>query len=345
MTKIVIDADMVAFKAAALAQETSVDVVHKATGKIRNFPTRTDFYGNWAKKEGGFLGEFNKERIEKGKDPIPWTDFEYQDVVEAQPVAHAYQLAKQMMETIIATCKVNKKGFHGYIGRGDSFRLERSTILKYKGNRENLLRPVHLDRVKQYLIDRWRCKEAIGLESDDYVTMDQFEAYKTWKKSKLDKDILIAVSNDKDLCCSEGWMINTDKMTEPKLVEGVGYLYEDEKEIRGFGRAFKYFQIMYGDTSDNYKANCASDIKWGVQSAYNLIKDCKTDQEYWTKIVEGYKTLYPNPVNIKGWRGDDLTVDWLYVLKEVAEMQHMLRFEGDKLDVDKILKGYNLYGS
>ena len=58
----VFDMDYVAFQAAALSEERSVNVIHKQSGREMKFANRTEFYGNWRKKDGGWLAEKNKGR-------------------------------------------------------------------------------------------------------------------------------------------------------------------------------------------------------------------------------------------------------------------------------------------
>ena len=47
-------------------------------------------------------------------------------------------------------------------------------------------------------------------------------------------------------------------------------------------------------------------------------------------LVTGYKTLYPVKKTIKGWRGDDIEIDWLYMLQENFNLAKMLRSEDEK---------------
>jgi hypothetical protein len=95
---------------------------------------------------------------------------------------------------------------------------------------------------------------------------------------------------------------------------------------------------MNGDSSDNYFANSANpDVKWADMSAYNVLKDAKNDKEAWEALVRGYKTIYPAPRKIVGWRGDEIEVDALYMLQENFSLAKMLRWKGDKVDVKQVL--------
>ena len=117
-----------------------------------------------------------------------------------------------------------------------------------------------------------------------------------------------------------------------------GKLYKDEKgKVRGHGRLFLYHQVCFGDAIDHYKANSASKMKWGEVSSYKALVDCKSDKEAWVAMKAVYQKLYPTPVVVKGWRGNEIEVDWLYMLRENFTMARMLRWEGDEVDAKDVL--------
>ena len=90
------------------------------------------------------------------------------------------------------------------------------------------------------------------------------------------------------------------------------------------------FQTMNGDTSDNYKANCFSGIKWGDKAAYNQLKDATNDKELFQALVDGYKKLYPEKKTVIGWIGKEIEIDWLYVLTECFNLAKMMRTYDEK---------------
>ena len=59
---LLIDSDFVCFEAASLAEKRSVVVTHKQSGRQKEFDTRTEFWGHWKTKSGGWLAEQNKQR-------------------------------------------------------------------------------------------------------------------------------------------------------------------------------------------------------------------------------------------------------------------------------------------
>lgn len=321
MPQLVFDYDFIKFAAACLAEERTIKVVHKQSGREKFFQTRTDFYGNWHKKNGGWLSEQNKKRT----TPFLVEDFEIFDLQTPKPKSHAIQCAKTQIESILH--KVEADSYYGFVGKGKSFREDLSTILKYKGTREGLLRPIYLDDVAEYIVKNHNGEYQEHSEVDDRVVQE-------WHRDKS----LTVVGGEKDFMGCEINFFNPSTMDTPMKIRGLGGLYIDaKKKVRGHGRMFKYHQCLSSDSADNYAANSASDVKWGEKSSYNLLAPCKTDKECFEALVKGYKTLYPEPKMITGWRGNKIEVDWLYVLNENLNLAHLHRWENDFINTKAVL--------
>lgn len=323
MVTAVIDIDFIKYSAAGVGEKRSIIAIHKQSGREHPFANRTEFWGRGKNKDGGWLGELNKKR------DIPFTseEFEILDVQTPEPIENVLHTAKSMFESGIKAIDADK--YVSFIGKGDSFRVERSTLLKYKGQRAELLKPLYLDDVSEYLRNKYKPVECTFLEADDACVI---EAY-----GKKDH-IVLAV--DKDMM---GCPIMLYNPNHPEWgiqnCNQFGSLWRDDKgKVRGIGRMFFYFQMCSQDMSDNYAANCFSDLKWGDVSAYNVLKDCKTDKEAFTEIEGIFKLLYPEPKSIVGWRGDEFEIDWEYVASEIWEMARMRRWENDMITFSEARK-------
>lgn len=328
MPDIVWDYDYMKYTIGSISEKRTIMVTHKETGNQKEFKTRTEFWGHWKAKAGGWLAEQNEKRL------TPWLpeDFDIIDVQTPETVKFATRAVDQHIDGI--TEKLGTRDYYGYIGKGDSWRVEASTIIKYKGQREDSLRPIHLEAIEAHLIKRHGAQIVRDLEADDHVTMD---AHK-------DKN-LIVVGVDKDYDGCELNLFNPDKMDRPEKRGGFGKLWiGSDKKVRGEGRIFLYHQVLSGDSSDNYYANSASAVKWGDKSSYALLSRCSNDKEAFEALVRGYQTLYPTKTEITGWRGDNFDINWLYVMQENFTMAHMLRKPDDKFVVkdvlDKLKVGY-----
>lgn len=189
-----------------------------------------------------------------------------------------------------------------------------------------------LEEVTDYLSKRYKATTITHLEADDVCVM---ESYKDKNK--------VIVGVDKDYY---GFPVNFFNSNRPE--EGVvdcrwfGSLWIKDGKVRGKGRIHHYWQIISEDSSDNYKANCFSDIKWASKSAYKSLKDCSDDKEAFCKMVEVFKHLYPTPKEVVGWRGDVIKIDWFYVMKEMFDLSRMLRYPDDVVNLEDVLNNYGI---
>lgn len=351
--KLCIDYDPLLYTAGSVGEKRTIKVVHRESGDEYEFGSRTEFWGHWKKKAGGWLAEYNSAKSEdKRRAP---EEFDITDVQTPEPIANCIHTLKQM----IASYKeaTGAKVHFGFSGKGVVFREDVSTVLKYKGNREGALRPVLLDELKDYLVRNQSCKIITKIEADDACTMALYDAWLKWSKSKDDKDKVILAFTDKDYWQCAGHLYHTDSSTFSSYGTGFGHLSWDaeKKKVSGRGRMWLYYQTMNGDDSDNYFANSANPgIKWADKSSFDILKDATNDKEALESLKKGYQTIYPSPRKIIGWRGYEdpktmkilkpdhkdfeIEVDWKYMLSENFTLARMLRFENDNVDILKVMQ-------
>lgn len=317
----VCDCDAIKWAAAAAGEKRTIIAVHKQHGSEKPFANRTEFWGR-GKQIGGWLGEQNAKRT----SPFEKEDFDIIDVQEAEPVNYSLATAKSMHKNWLQALGTTKH--KSFVGSGTSFRLERSTLLGYKQNRVDTIKPKNLDDVFEY-ISKYIAHEVVtGIEVDDRVTME------AWKKpdhvvAGMEKDFYSCPINYMNMSRVDEGVINCDQF---------GKLYLDAKgNVKGYGRIHLYFQCLSQDSVDNYKANCFSDIAWGAKSAFKALEFCENDKQALQVVVDSYKLLYPEPKIITGWRGDEFEINWLYVLSEIFDLARMLRFPNDNLKVTDVL--------
>lgn len=345
MTKLLLDYDPLLYSAASVGEKKTIKVVHRQSGDEYEFDNRTAFWGHHKKKAGGYLALWNASK----ESPRQPEEFEIIDIQTPEPISNSIHILKTTIKGLTEALDV--KSYYGYSGKGKVFREDVSTVLRYKGNRVNSLRPLHLDDLKDYLVKFHACEIVTEIEADDACSIDCYDAWQKWKKTKSDKDKLILSFVDKDYLQCAGHLYNTNEADGICSYDGFGWLgLNDKGEVKGRGRLWLLQQVLDGDSSDNYFANSASELKWAAKSAYNLLKDAKTDKEAFQAVVDGYNTLYPAPKKIIGWRGYDekgvllpnhkdfeIEVDAMYMLQENFTLAKMLRWRGDKTDVREVL--------
>lgn len=323
-THAVIDLDPIKYAVSSVSEKKTIKVVHRVSGDEYDCKTRTEWYGHYKKKAGGKLAEINKTLSDDCKQ-LP-EDFDIIDIVTPEPLSFALHTAKAFTDDILKTCGC--KTYSALIGSGDSWRVEASTLLKYKGNRAHVVKPYHYDAVVNYLVQKYKAEVVTDIEVDDRLVMD------TWGKPGT-----FSVAREKDIYSSA--MHFFDYSHPGKGIQNgnqFGELYLNDKgEVKGIGRKHLLFQVCSLDSSDNYQANVFSDIKWGPKSAYDALNSCKNDKELFQAAYDVFKHLYPKPKVVQGWRGNDIEIDALYVMQECLTMAHMLRAANDKIVLTTVL--------
>lgn len=322
-THAVLDLDMYKYSAAYVGEKRTIEVTHKTEGWSKPYKSRTEFWGHWKKKAGGDLALMNKER-----DSIWLPDeFEIQDIQTPEPIANVLHSAKLMVEGDLYT--TGAKSFEAYLGEGESFRVQVSTLLKYK-DRDYSMRPLALDAVTEYLRNKFKADVIRDIEADDMCVISAFKQPNKFIIAE-DKDYWGCPVNLYDVNRRERGIVNCNKL---------GHLFLDEKgNVRGEGRIHLYYQISSQDDVDVYKANCFSGVDWGSKGAYKALVNCKTDKECFQVLVDIFKMLYPEPKTVVGWRGDEILIDWFYVLQEMFWMANMKKTVDEPLvDVKAVLE-------
>ena len=324
MSKVVFDYDWVVFKAACAVENRFVRVLNKKSNEELIFKNRTEVYGDWRKKNGGWLSE---------QSSLTLNDLEITDDREVEDVSHTIQIAKTIINGTLEN--LGSDDYYGYVSGEGNFRKDICTLLPYKGQRENMISPLYRKEVADYVIKHHGAIPTVNREPDDAVVTDMHTAL-------TNKEYLIGAISEKDYmgCSGNWWHYDLGKLVK---VRGFGHLERNSKgAVKGQGRIWKYFQVCFSDTSDNYAANCFSDKKNGEVAVYNRLKDCKDDKEAFLAMKEHFQYLYPEPKVITNWKGDTFEIDWLYVMQEMFNLAHLQRWEDDRIDLKVVFKGLGI---
>lgn len=332
-----IDGDALIYASGFVGERRELKAVHRETGDEFIFKGRQEMYGRKKSKDGGWLGEFNKS---KGTS---WTveDFDLYDLQIPAPVEHSLQATKSLI--LKSTELTGIKNRRVFVGKGDSQRVEQSTLVKYKSGREGALRPLHKDAIVEYMIKYHNAEVVEGVEVDDKLTMLAWENPNNIIYG-IDKDYLGTHSRvfnpnqpEKGIQDCRCW---GDLWVEEIVSKTTG---KKRYEVKGYGRKWFLFQWGYGDDSDTYRANCATEQDWGEMSVFHALKDARNNKEGLEAVVSIYKNLYPEPRTVLGWRGDKINCDWKYVASEIFTMAHMLRTPNDDSSAEKLLSKFGFW--
>lgn len=330
--KAVIDIDTLLIHSALAAQENYVTVTHKPSGKVMEFPTQTEFFGHYARKDGGWLAERNKVQTEQGKPIFHVDDFEITQNVRLISLS---QEGEMVPPERIAKGRLKSKinfiisqpwctGFIIPFGQGKNFRYNVAQTQAYKQGRPP--KPLLYDAVKDYLLYKYKDHLDIvtDVETDDRVCQLLWES---WIRSGRNHDNLdsVGVFIDKDITQVPCLWYNFDKpdigLTKITSVDAARSLAK---------------QMILGDNCDSilglpklatelhekYKIRKSASL--GATTADNLLKDIHTPKEMFERVVEAYRALYGD--DKKPWtsfRGDNLEWNYLDYMNETFKLVRM----------------------
>ena len=153
-----------------------------------------------------------------------------------------------------------------YISGSENFRFGIAKTHPYKGNREKLKRPTHLQALRDHIVKKWNAEISQGMEADDVVSIMSY---------KHPKSIIAHI--DKDLDQIPGSHYN--------YVKKVFYNVGKTEALRKL-----YTQALVGDTVDNIKGVRGI----GPKKAEKLLKDCHTEETLYNTVLSVYNNSMEN---------------------------------------------------
>ena len=153
-----------------------------------------------------------------------------------------------------------------FISGSENFRFGIATTHPYKGNRENIKRPKHLQALRDHIVNKWEATISCNKEADDDVCIAAYaEPYS------------VIAHIDKDLDQIPGSHYNYVK----KLFYNVGKF----EGLKNF-----YLQCLTGDKIDNIVGLRGI----GPVKAKKALKDCFTEKALYETCLEMYNNSMTN---------------------------------------------------
>jgi DNA polymerase-1 len=141
----------------------------------------------------------------------------------------------------------------------------KQVLPSYKGNRKDLVRPILLQQVKDYLATEYPSYIRPTLEADD--VMGVLSTHPT-----IVKGTKIIVSEDKDMKTIPGLLFNPRKHNKPQYIP---------EPLADF---YHMYQTLTGDTTDGYKG-CPG---MGPVKTERLLNDTERS-DWWSAVVSAFK--------------------------------------------------------
>ena len=304
---LILDGDSIAYRCAAAGEERFIKVSHKPTGIHKIFKHRT---------------EFKEAMNEKGKEIT--ADYVVEDCQEPEPISYVINTIKNHISRIADECKPDQILI--FAGERDNFRIDLPLPKKYKGQRKDTIRPVHLKEAKEYLQRKYMAQEAVGYEVDDLCSIAAYDALKAGNEP-------VMYFYEKDQYQLDGITLLYDKFEFVyETVPVLGELRLDKSAVKGLGLKFLAYQWICSDPVDNYCAYDVSNVKFGPKSAYKVLVDCKSEQEVLIAVKDQFKKFYPESFEYTDWQGNAQKADWLFMLNMYYKACRMMRGPDDKLE-------------
>lgn len=276
------DFDSPLYAAASICDSRYIEVVHRASGRVKEFKNVTQFWGR-GKAVGGWLGEQEKEFLKE--------DFEIRQCVRRNeiPIQKAKDILVKQIENV--TSKDFCKELRLVIGGKDNYRF--GIFADYKGKRPP--KPIVFPELREWLISEYPLIIEDGIEADDVVSiMGRYGYRKAIKSGDYKDDDICLIYIDKDIDQTPGWKWNPKKkLKEPS------WWTEDE--------AAKVFwkQMLQGDTVDNipglkgvtkeiWKNYKLKGVRYGIgeTNALKLLEDCKDSLDMEQKVLYLYRSYW-----------------------------------------------------
>ena len=309
-----VDCDTLIFRCASAAEHRTIKVLHKPTGKEKEFQNRTEF-----------------KELMKSKDKPITDDYVISDIQTAEDVSHALKLIKTKIEQIkdnFSDCEVVLG-----VGHKNNFRDFLEYPVAYKSNRRSMIRPVHLEESKNYMINIHKAKVAEGIEQDDQSAILAYNALKQGRKAYL-------LTPDGDARQFDGLSLGDYDSTPVDCVDihfmhSVGY---DEKGFQSYGFPWLIMQACVGDITDGLNPCYLNKKRYGEKGHYNAVKDFTSPDQHAEYLISLYKGWYPNEFEYTSHDGRKIKSNWKHLLELYWKGTTMKRSFDDDLDVWKFLE-------
>lgn len=319
---VLIDGDILVFRTAAICETRSVEVTHTKTGKAKVFKNKTAFKD--------FLKEKDFEYIE--------SDYEFVDIQTINDELSYTFLLKNQIKSLTETLWYDEVRF--LISGDNNFRDSLPLPRKYKGNRDDALKPLLRQECKSYLTGKYKAEVIHGCETDDALI------YYGYEELAKGNEVII-VSNDKDSNCYSDLKLFDYTKDDAQIIDipKLGSLWVDPKgKVRGLGFMHYALQMSIGDITDHYKPTDLTNpkVNLGDKGAYELLKDCTSEQEALQVIISRYMAWYPRRFTYKDWTGKSHSVIWKDIIDLYHKCVRMRETKDDQLVFSDFAKRYGI---
>jgi 5'-3' exonuclease len=193
----------------------------------------------------------------------------------------------------------------------------RHNIAVSKGYKENRIKSKetiknylpYLNDVFNYIREQLYPVTYLGVENDDILSI-MAHSYPH----------VVICGNDVDLLAIPGTHYNI-KTNETKVVTSLGKISYEENKLKATGLYNIYAKILKGSSKENYSGL----IGYGPKKVYQLLKDCKTEEEMQRLCIDLFYTTY-GPVEGKKKLEEGFRLCWLIQSNTSFKPPHIIDY-------------------
>lgn len=169
-------------------------------------------------------------------DSIIWQSGKVPEAMEDTEHGIACALYNTKRKLNKMTLRLNADETVVYLTKRGTHNFRYDIYPEYKANRKDVEKPIHFDKIFDYMVNKYDTVEAIGEEADDAVAIQMYKEHPNGFDKSNKSTILCHI--DKDLNMVPGWHYN--------------WMKDEEFYITPIqGLRFFYLQLLTGDTADN----------------------------------------------------------------------------------------------
>lgn len=303
------DLDIIAYRASAAVEQRKIEVQHLSSGNKKIFSTRTEFKN--------FLKDKNRE-YEPDKYNII-------DLQIPEPEEHAFQIVKKQVNTIKQEIRADR--MEGFVGKGDTnFRLNLELPKPYKGNRDTMLRPVHLKASKEHALKKYPGGLIQGVEADDHLVIRSHELIEAGHRP-----VIITIDKDSWSCVGTefyNWLEDDAKIVKVPPFGWLRYNF-DKKKVEGLGLNFYCYQMLHEDAADNYGINDLHKERFGARSVVEYLNQAQNVDDLFRLTEAKYKEWFPEPITYVAHTSKTVQKDFRELLELYHACAYMKRKQND----------------
>lgn len=209
-----------------------------------------------------FLITSSKREVSRVMNKVPNLIVSWAFFVE-EPL-QALETLKRSIQNIVKGSQCNR--FKVVLSGDTNFREDIATIQKYKGNRDDSVKPHHFEYLRDWLKEMPYTIISDNEEADDVLSKAMMQGH-------------VGATIDKDLNNTPGLHYNFNT--------------NERYEVDALTASYNFYrQMLVGDRADNIPG-----IKGvGAVTAHKLLTDCKTANEMEDVIYEKYEEVYEKPI-------------------------------------------------